>query len=387
MTPSTAAQADQLARYQRFLALDPDNLQLLGDVADLSLSLGQLPLTEQTLRHGLHHHPGDPRLTNLRALLAFQQGDWAEAEYLLSGLLAQQDDPSLRYNLAYACYQQGDYPRVRQLLGEPPLDWAALPQAAILQILTLHQLGELDDAIALALSILPARAGDAELAGELALLYLDNDDVSACQHWAAQALQWQADQPYALVAAGTLSIGQGEPTLARQQFQRVLDRQPHNGRAWSGLGIAHLAMQDLQQGKQALEQAVQHMPEHIGTWHALAWVYLMEGDWAAAEHSFQQAYDLDPNFGESHGGLGVMALLRNDSERAAGLLARARRLAPGSMAVRYAEIIQAQRQGQGEAVQQILQRALADLPVLGAGRLEDVLRQRPARAVDDERDE
>ncbi|MBB5020290.1 tetratricopeptide (TPR) repeat protein [Chitinivorax tropicus] len=379
MSATQAEREAQLSRYRHFLTFDPDNLQLLGDVADLSLSLGQFALAEQTLDHGLTLQATHPRLRNLRALLAFQQQDWILATDLLSSLLAEQDDPALRYNLAFAYYQQADYARVKRLLNEVPIDWLALPQAAHLYILTLHQLGELEAAIALAEQLMPDRQGDADLAGMLALLLLDHDKPVASQHWAAQALQWQADQPYALLTAGTLSIGQGEPGQAILQFERILARQPNNGRAWSGLGVAHLAQHDLVQGRASLEEAVRHMSDHIGTWHALAWAQLLQGDLAAADQSFQCAYDLDPNFGESHGGLGLMAWLRGDLATAETWLTKARRLAPGSMAVRYVELLKAQQRGESETAQAILQRALADLPTLGTGTLEEVLRNQPGR--------
>src|SRR3546814_7885060 len=87
------------------------------------------------------------------------------------------------------------------------------------------------------------------------------------------------------------------------------------------------------------------MPDHIGTWHALAWTQLLLGDIDAAEASYRSAYALDHNVGDSHGGLALVAVLRGDLDAAGQGIKRALRLDPQAMTARYAKTLLLEAQG------------------------------------------
>src|SRR5207342_527942 len=86
-----------------------------------------------------------------------------------------------------------------------------------------------------------------------------------------------------------------------------------------------------------LLHAVVTMPDHIGTWHALAWAQLLLGDIDAAAGSYQQAYDLDRNFADSHGGLALIHALRGETDAAEQAVKRALRLSPQCATALYAK--------------------------------------------------
>jgi Flp pilus assembly protein TadD len=69
---------------------------------------------------------------------------------------------------------------------------------------------------------------------------------------------------------------------------------------------------DLAGAMQALKAAVAVMPEHLGSWHALAWMQMLSQDLAGAESSLQEALARDASFGETYGGLALLAALRGD---------------------------------------------------------------------------
>jgi Tfp pilus assembly protein PilF len=79
------------------------------------------------------------------------------------------------------------------------------------------------------------------------------------------------------------------------------------------------------------------MPTHIGTWHDLVWVQLLQGDLAAAEESFRRAVELDRNFSERHGGLAVVAAYKGNWAGAEELSKTALGLDPQSVSGRYAQ--------------------------------------------------
>jgi len=88
-----------------------------------------------------------------------------------------------------------------------------------------------------------------------------------------------------------------------------------------------------------LHMAVIAMPDHIGTWHALAWTELLLGDITAAEKSYQSGYDLDRNFADSHGGLALIHALKGRKEEAEQSIKRALRLNSTCITAHYAQTL------------------------------------------------
>ncbi|MFC4161869.1 tetratricopeptide repeat protein [Chitinimonas lacunae] len=370
----------KLKRYLQFLQQDPANIDLLCATVDLCLAARQHDEALRLLETGLTAHPDEASLLHRRGLLALRLGQADAARTAFAALVeAGHDAPALRYNLAYANYQSGDYAAARELL-QPLLEFAAeLPAAPHLLILSLHQLGELEEAIALALEWSASRPDDAELAGMLSLLYLDDDQLEASEQWSERALALAPEQPFALIAAGSADLAREAPQQAIARFDKVLARDPNAGRAWSGLGLARLFLFELPAAREALDRAVALIPEHVGTWHARAWVQMLQGDVAGAEASFQAAMDRDRNFGETHGGMAIVAALQGQDERADAALARAKRLMPAGFSARYVELLRAQQQGDHAGAQRILSEALASLRLPSGKSAADLVQQLMAR--------
>ncbi len=108
-----------------------------------------------------------------------------------------------------------------------------------------------------------------------------------------------------------------------------------------------------------------HMPEHIGSWHVLAWIQLLQGELVAAERAFERSMTLDRNFSETHGGLAVIAALQGREEEARTSLKRALRLDPQSMSAQCARIVLLRRDGKHDEAKAVLDAFLAR-PVSGS---------------------
>jgi Tfp pilus assembly protein PilF len=102
------------------------------------------------------------------------------------------------------------------------------------------------------------------------------------------------------------------------------------------MGLTAMFSLNLDRALENLQRAVRHMPEHIGTWHSLAWCQILKRDFAAAQETFDRAMALDRNFGETHGELAVVHILQGKPEAADPEIKRALRLpgAPKHQAVR-----------------------------------------------------
>lgn len=352
----------KLTRFLQFLQQDPDNIDLLCTTVDLCIDARRHDQAAELLAAGLLTHPAEPALIHRHGLVALRRGDHLAARADFAALVdAGHDSAALRYNLAYANYQLGDYEKARDLLLPLRERVEEVPAAPHLLILSLHHIGDLEQAIAIGLEHAAASPDDAELAGMLALLYLDDDQSEPSAIWSEKALAINPHQHFALIAAGTNDLAHEDPIRAKTRFESVLSRDVNAGRAWSGKGLAHLYLLEIPEARAALDRAVELIPQHVGTWHALAWVQMMQGEVQGAEASFQAAMDRDRNFGETHGGMAIVAALQGQDDRSEAALARARRLMPGGFSARYVELLRAQQRGDNAEAQRILSEALSSI--------------------------
>jgi Tfp pilus assembly protein PilF len=111
------------------------------------------------------------------------------------------------------------------------------------------------------------------------------------------------------------------------------------------------------------------MPQHIGSWHGLAWCQLMRGDVEAARASFEAALVLDRNFGETHGGLAVIAALQGRKQEASEAIERAQRLDRSGLSARYAQALLDGNAQDAQALKALATRMLKGRPGFDAMRL------------------
>jgi Flp pilus assembly protein TadD len=120
---------------------------------------------------------------------------------------------------------------------------------------------------------------------------------------------------------------------------------------------------DLDAAMDALQKAVKYMPNHIGTWHALAWCQIIKNDLDGAKTSFDEAMKIDRNFGETHGGLAVIAYVQGDKETAKTESRKAVLLDPMSFSGRFAESLLLQDtdpEAAREMISNIMQSSIGD---------------------------
>lgn len=372
-TPTDVA-LSKLSRLQGFLEADPDNANLLADVSDLALDCGDLLAARAAASRGLELQPGNPSFLMRLCSASIAEGNFDEALSITGQLLdAGVDHPAVRYNRAYAMVCMRRFAEARELLQALHAEQALPAQVGRLLVRTLHYLGEVDEAIAIAQGYLEVDPQNGELAGMLGLLYVDANQLPEAKAWAQRALSLAPDKLDALLAASTVALGAEDTEAARALALRALAIQPRNGRIWSNLGLADMLDFELSAAHENLKQAVHYMPEHIGTWHLLGWVQLLQKDIDAAEASFKQALSIDDNFGETHGALAAVSAMRGDWARADEYAKVARRLDPESMNSRYAQVLRLQRDGRHDLVERMFDAALRTREAPGGGNLRDML--------------
>ncbi|MDQ1120683.1 MULTISPECIES: tetratricopeptide repeat protein [Pseudoxanthomonas] len=374
-----------IERLKQFFAADRSNAELACD------------LLEALARQGLHADAlslaGElPEDLQRQAGIVFRvaqlhlaQGRYESAINALSALWEREPSAPVAHDLAFALLCAGRRPEARGRLLEAQARFGESAEYEVLLArldLFEHDGASAEQHLHRALLLKP---DDPTAMGLQALAAFDRGDIERAAVMAEQCLARYPDQHEALLAQGGLALAAGDAGLSQDIFQRALTRFANSGRALSGLGQSLLALGQVGPAGEALAHAVKTMPNHIGTWHALAWWQLIHGRLDEAEASFHSAYALDRNFPESHGGLAIVAAVRGQSEEAEGHIARANRLDARNFSGRYARCLLLHRSGNAEAAQALLDEIFADgrIPAAygGADQLQSFLRLVQAEAA------
>lgn len=380
MSATASQHQSRIARLREYLAQDPGNVNLLLEIADLSIPEGDLAGAREAASTALQAVPGNAYARSLLSTIALAQQNWSEAIEIGLGLLADGHNvPPVRYNLGRALLFAGRHAEASAHL-EPLVGRSDVPHDAIqLAIRARHYQGDIEAAVALAKTHLERHPADNVVAGMLSLLYIDADDLPAAQALAEQTLRENPGSLDALLAAGTARLGFEDDAGADQAFDAALALRADNGRAWSGKAVAKLLRLDLAGARADFERSVRVSPEHIGSWIALAWVQYLSNDVDAAEASFNQALTLDDTFSESQGGMALIAAARGDWAAAERAVKTALRLDPQSFTGRYVQSLQLKRSGREARAQQIIDTAMKDFQVPGGGSLAEMMVRVTAR--------
>jgi len=330
-----------------YLGQDSTNLILRLDATREACDVGQWDTAQTLVDEGLKIHPGQRELLALSGLVHLQAQRYGEAEQALSAALAaglEAFEP--RYNLAFALFAQSRHEEALAQLADPRLA-AAVSLALLLRARCLQHLQRHDEAIAACSDYLRVAPEAADAHGILALLLQESGRGAEAQSHIGAALAQDPNQLEAMLALASIQRDAQDLAAARSSFGKLLEAYSNCGRGWLGLGLVELADERVDVAKKRIERAAECLPRHIGTWHVLAWICLMQADVDGAERAFVKAMAVNRTFGESHGGLAAVAALRGRTDEAREGIRRAMRLDPRCMSARFAELILLQRAGKG----------------------------------------
>jgi len=343
-------QTQRLDELEIALRDAPNNLTLLGDAFDAALQAGELERAEKHLLQSAQLQGHDAlrrwQLREAHWLIAKQR--WNDAESVLLDLLATPGIPadqrfSLAHDLAYVAMGRGDLAAglalLRPWVEAVPFNVNLDAAHQLLWMRLLNQSRRVDEALAWAAARWQAKKLAPGAAGVASMMAMDAGQGTPSLVWADYALRHESRQPEALLARGTLALGQNDAAQSRSLLSRALERSPNDGRVLAALGFTELHELQFDAARSVFERATQVMPGQMGAWHGLGWTLLLQGDFSAALQAFDSALALNGNFAESHGGLAAaLASLdrRAEAEQAVG---RSLQLDPDSVAGNYAQAV------------------------------------------------
>lgn len=373
----TIAHMPSLDRLRQYLASDPNNLELLATVADTAIREGLPEMALTHVDHALQLRPGHLQFAYRRAVALRRAGREQEAFDALTVLTTAADAHAVPlYELADLHFQRQEFEAalatLERVIATPDYRLHT-PQADLLCIRALHHLGRLDEAIEQAEAALQGQPGRADLTGALATLYLDAERSADAARLYAQAAQTGAVTPELQCVGGYLALQAEDLATARTRFELTLAERPDDGRARLGAGLVAAAEQDLPAAVSQLEQAARCMPSHLGTWNALAWMQLLSGQLDAGEATLEHAKSIDRSFGETYGGLAVVAAMKGNAERAREMIRTAFRLDRNSFSAAYASLLLQHGTSNSQTVRASALEFLAKQPAPGGGSLQKMV--------------
>jgi len=373
---SPSSHSNRLARLLGYLEQDPANIALLQDASDQALQEGCWEQARALVDSTLALAPQDPASRYRKAVLLTQDGDAAGSLALTQALLDEgHEADAVLFQHARALILSNRHAEAEPMLEGLLPRAAALPEFDYLYVRALHGAGRLDDAIRVAAELGTDPVGK----GMLSLLFTDADRLQEGAGLAATVLATQPDNIDALISAGTVSLAMEEANSALPHFERAVGIHAENGRAWMGIGLARMSTGNLPGARDAFEKTVRLLPSHLGSWNTLAWIDLLQQDYAAADVTLQAALRINHNFGETHGTIAVLRAFEQrwaDSKRHVDI---ALRLQPDSFAGRFAQSLLFEHDGRPEKARQRLANVLRNFEAPAGGNLADVVRRHALR--------
>ena len=371
---------DRLIQLRDFHRQDPGNDLIVIDLVDALLSRGLIDEAESTLDNLPAEWLGRPSFLFRSGRCALARGQFARAADALAACLeGGADSVPVRHDLAFALLGAGQLDAAERILASVLPRSPDEPAIALLHARLLQHRQQYEAAAATAGAVVQQHPQHAEAWGLLAMLHLDMAQIAEARDAAGHALALDAAQSDALTALGTLGLWSHDAKSAYQSFAQVLAAQPDAGRALAGAGEALLLDGDVPAAHAFLSRAVDHMSQHIGTWHALAWCDLLLGNPGQAHLHFSRALDLDRNFGESHGGIALVHALNGHADEARNDIRRALRLDPQSRNARYAQSLLWSAEGRDREAAAMVDGILAEAGMDTTRRPVDFIQQLQAR--------
>lgn len=352
------AEGKAIGRYEAFLRDDPDNTLIRLNLGDLYHRAGQFDQAEACFAKCMDDDAYRAVAMGNLAKLRLSQSRLDEAETLFKEILASGDeDPALWHNLGIALYGQRRWPEAQEAFEAARRN--GLTSGANLRYLaySLHQQNKAEEALVLAQQWLDSAASD-EAVGYLSLLELDLGHREAAEQRADEALRLNPDNVDAAYVKSVGMIERQDMDRAERLLSRVLEKQPQSFRALQGLGMVCYYRQEFDRAIQFLERALKVVPRQVGAIITIGWAYLAKKDIVNAERAFRRAIAAEPKFGEGHGGLATALALQRREKEARDEITLARRLDRKGFGAVYAQSILLALQGQTDAAENLVKRAL-----------------------------
>ncbi|MEM7469136.1 MAG: tetratricopeptide repeat protein [Pseudomonadota bacterium] len=331
----------QLEKFQKFLEMDPENLNLAVAAIDEALHVGEFDVASAILDKQISTHQAQDMLILRTIMLSYLRDGEQETLKKLEGLdnLAGNDSRTRDYYLAQHYLSNENFSgAVERLL---PYAFVAEPSREILTQLAEAAKRQGDLFLAIRAHEFSNEKLGSEPASfsEIALLQFELNEMTKAENNARAALETSPGDAQAKFVLGSCAVANGEIDVATPLLNDAATAFPNSGRPVAALGMVALSQHDYIGGAQKLEQAIALDSEHLGMRVALAWCYLLQQDAESAINAMHAANEIDGNFAECRGTLAVAYLFNEEEDKAREEITIANRLNRNNFSGRFAQAL------------------------------------------------
>ena len=129
--------------------------------------------------------------------------------------------------------------------------------------------------------------------------------------------------PRAKLVSAEVLLGLNSPKEALTQFQSIQSDQAYQARAFQGMGLSLVALDDLATAQPQLERAVAADPDLWRSWMALGRIHDAEKNWVESEAAYGKALALQPGSSIVVNNMGMSLMLQHRYPEAAVTFQRA----------------------------------------------------------------
>lgn len=132
-----------------------------------------------------------------------------------------------------------------------------------------------------------------------------------------------AQSPRAQYAMAEVLLGRERPKDAIAKFEGLQSNPTFSARAWQGMGLSLMALNDVTAAESQLRKAVEADPKLWRAWTGLGRAYDQQRRWRAAEDAYNKALAANPNAAMVVNNIGMSQLLQHRYQDAAATFQKA----------------------------------------------------------------
>lgn len=303
-----------------YLEQDPNNVQLLINVSNDYMQLGDFTLAQDYLNKA--KTIDSIGCLGQQSLLYFYQGDFLQAQAYLIDALAYAEIPALRFNLGFIQYTNLQLEEALATLD--PLIEDKHFRAIVLKGRILHRQGDYEKARTLLEDIEHLQEHDAEFLGLIALVYFDLEADEDSRKACTEALLLDPENYDAQLVKILLDLNEQKTNI--KDIKSLLKICPDDSRLLFALASTQIMQGNLKAAKGTLKKTLEFHPEFYDCYIMLAWCQLSSDETNQARQSYQKAVDLADDLAEGWSGLALVHALTGNYDKAQPLIERAQAL-------------------------------------------------------------
>jgi len=352
-----------LKDYTAALTQQPQNVLALFGRASIYLSKGNAKLAKPDIEELDALVPGHPKQNHLKAVLAFLQKRYPEAErHLQEVLRIQPKNVQSQLLMGVVSFSLEKHEIANEYLTKVhQIAPQHLPTVKLLASVR-NKLNKIESMIPILEAAANTHSDDAQIKAMLGSAYMKVKRFSEGSEMMNEALKLEPKLAAYRTQLAMGLLAQGKTTDAIEQLQSTVDMGEDFIQADVLLVLSHLRNKESAKAIEASESLEKRLPNSPVGFNLSGLAYALAGDVDKAEARYLQALRIDKNFIAARTNLARLEYQRGNPDKARQHYEEGLKLAPNSSALLIGLAALESKQGNMETVQQLLAKAMDGKP-------------------------